>query len=102
MHEAFYNWGNDLARLAKTKTGSEADDLFEQAFEKYRKAVDLGGKCYNLACGYALKRDKDAALTYLAQSLERKEINTDFVIKDDDWKRYVDDVDFNEIINKYK
>ena len=102
MHEAFNSWGSFLTNLAKTKTGREADDLYGQAFEKFWKAVDLGGKCYNLACGYALKRDKDAAFAYLALSLERKEINVDFVINDDDWKRYVDDVDFNEIINKYK
>ena len=101
-HEAFYNWGNYLGALAQTKSGEEADALFRQAFEKYEKAVDLGGRCYNLACGYALKGMKKEALLYLERSLERKEITPSFVLKDEDWKQYLQDKDFMDIINKYQ
>ena len=30
-HEALYNWGNALTAQARTKTGEEADRLFEEA-----------------------------------------------------------------------
>ena len=38
---AFYNWGNALSEQAKTKSEAEADRLFEQACEKYSKAVEI-------------------------------------------------------------
>ncbi len=37
----FYNWGTALGSLANTKKGKEAEDLFNQAFEKYQKAVEI-------------------------------------------------------------
>ena len=40
-HEAFGGWGNALLEKALNKTGEEADDLFAQAGEKYRKAVEI-------------------------------------------------------------
>jgi tetratricopeptide (TPR) repeat protein len=41
FHEAYYNWGADLGDLAKTKTGDEAEVLYNEAFEKYRQAVSI-------------------------------------------------------------
>jgi tetratricopeptide (TPR) repeat protein len=41
MHEAYYNWGTDLGKLAQTKTGDEADALYREAFEKYQQAVTI-------------------------------------------------------------
>ena len=78
----------DLAYLLKeakkrnqpqlAKTGQESEDLFSQSFAKYQKAVELGGSCYNLACWYALRKNKDNALLWLEESLKRQEITTDF------------------------
>jgi tetratricopeptide (TPR) repeat protein len=87
--------------LAKNKSEKEAEDLFKLAFEKYQKAIDLGGKKYNFACAHALIGNKDEALRYLEQSLERRETSTDFVLGDGDWKLYILDVDFERIIKKY-
>ncbi|MDM8568675.1 SIR2 family protein [Thiotrichales bacterium HSG1] len=101
-HEAFNNWGNYLLYLAKTKSGSEAESLYNQAKEKCKKCVDLGGKCYNLACTYALTADKENALFYLNQSLENGEYSTEFVQNDEDWKKYLEDKDFKEIVNRYR
>jgi tetratricopeptide (TPR) repeat protein len=100
-HEALYNWGTDLGNLAKTKAGKEAEDLYHQSFEKYQKAFELGGKCYNLACFYAIKDNKQDALFYLDLSLKKKEISTSFVQSDEDWTNFLQDKDFIEIMNKY-
>lgn len=37
--EAFCNWGTALSDLAKTKSGSEAEDLYKEAIEKYQEAI---------------------------------------------------------------
>ncbi|MBT1711776.1 tetratricopeptide repeat protein [Fulvivirgaceae bacterium PWU5] len=41
LHEAFYNCGNALGNSAKTKTGSEAEALYHQAFDKYQQAIQI-------------------------------------------------------------
>ena len=99
--DVFSNWGNALGRLGNTKTGEEAEALYQQVFEKYKTAYDLGGSSYNLACGYALKADKENALFYLDNSLKKKQISTEFVLDDEDWKSYLEDEGFNKIINLY-
>ena len=37
--EAYNNWGNALFELAKTKSESEAKELYKEAFEKYKLAT---------------------------------------------------------------
>ena len=37
--EAYYNWGNALDDLAKTKSGNEAEELYKEAFDKYEQAT---------------------------------------------------------------
>ena len=64
--------------------------------------MDLGGYCYNLACSYALLGNKEEALRYLEQSLEQKEVDTDFIITDEDWAQYLQDEDFEKIVDRYK
>ncbi|MGH9720385.1 MAG: TPR end-of-group domain-containing protein, partial [Bryobacteraceae bacterium] len=41
FHAAFGNWGAALSEHAKTKTGDEADRLFEEAGGKYAEALRL-------------------------------------------------------------
>jgi len=104
-HEIYYNWGTDLGNMAQTQTGGEAEALHRLALEKFQKAVGFGGKCYNLACSYALMQDKDNALLYLNRSLENKEENKEenieFVTADTDWAGFLDDEDFKTVINRY-
>lgn len=76
--------------------------MYEKAFDKYKKAVEYGGRSYNLACMYALKKEKENALTYLNISLSKTEINVDFVEKDEDWKEYFEDIDFIKLLDTYK
>lgn len=49
-----------------------------------------------------MKAEKVEALRILELCFSKKEIEIDFVLKDDDWKEFLDDVDFINIINKYK
>ena len=44
--EAFCNWGTALSDLAKTKSGSEAEEDYNNAFKKYQKAIDYKSDDY--------------------------------------------------------
>ena len=100
--EAYNNWGNALFELAKTKSESEAKELYKEACEKYNLAIKHGGKSYNLACLYAIRNQKAEALKYLEQTLSRKEITIDFVEQDEDWKNLRNDPDFQHLLSRYK
>ena len=102
IHDAFNNWGNYLGNLAKTKEGKEAEELYNQAFEKLEKGIKLGGSGYNLSCIHALKSDKGNALSYLNKSLKLGEINVEFVRDDEDWKSYLEDEDFINVLKRYE
>jgi TPR repeat protein len=91
--------GAHLAALAKD--GDEAEALFKQAFDKYQQADEQGGRCYNLACLYAIRDERNKALHYLDLSLSKQEISTSFVVVDEDWNEYLLDDDFKKIIDKY-
>ncbi|WGK69510.1 SIR2 family protein [Candidatus Haliotispira prima] len=99
---AFTNWGANLIYLAKTKTGKEAESLYKKAFATFRQAVELGGKYYNLSCLYAVTGDKENALHYLELSLEQKKMTVDFVEKDEDWSKYLQDKDWKDLLEKYR
>jgi len=43
---AFCNWGTALSDLAKTKSGSEAEEDYNNAFKKYQKAIDYKSDYY--------------------------------------------------------
>jgi tetratricopeptide (TPR) repeat protein len=100
-HEVLNNWGANLAALAKTKDGDEAEALFKQAFDKYQQADEQGGHCYNLACLYAIRDERNKALRYLDLSLSKQEISTSVVVSDEDWNEYLLDDDFKKTIDKY-
>ncbi len=101
-HDAYNNWGTSFGKLAQTKEGKEAEELLIEALEKSKKAFELGGHCYNLACVYALLKNKTDALFYLDMSLSKKEISVVSVENDDDWESLKDDTDFKNILEKYR
>ena len=37
----YSDWGTSLGNLAKTKEGTEAEELYHQAFEKYQRAIEI-------------------------------------------------------------
>ena len=100
--EAYNNWGVALIRLAQSKSGIEAENLYDEAVEKYQQAINNGGDVYNLACLYAIRNKKEEALKHLEYSLERGENPIDFVEKATDWDGLRDDSDFKNLLSRYK
>lgn len=100
--DALYNWGNSLIALAKMKSGKAAKEMIHQAFEKCQQAYQLGSDSYNLACCYALMKNRREALLYLEMSLNDNEVDISFVKEDSDWEEYLMDEDFILILEKYK
>lgn len=88
-----------LVEYAKFKNDNSY--LFE-AVEVMKKGEKLGADIYDLACAYALLKNKAEALSYLDKSLIRQEQTVEFILDDDDWTEYLDDADFKAIIAKYK
>jgi hypothetical protein len=58
----------------------------------------MRGEVYNLACAYALEKNKEKALQYLKESLEKKQISNNHVIEDLDWQYYLEDTDFIALV----
>lgn len=101
-NQVYNNWSICLMNLAQAKEGQDAEELYQQSLDKCFKALDLGGKCYNLACLYAIKDNIKEALHYLDLSLSKEEISVKFVEKDNDWKNYLSNPEFIEILNRYR
>lgn len=101
LASVYFGWGYTLGKLADSKSDEEAEALYRLAFEKYRKAIDMSSSSYNLACLYAIKRDKENALKYLGESLANKDLEVTFVKDDRDWQYYIEDEDFLELLSNY-
>jgi tetratricopeptide (TPR) repeat protein len=74
--------------------------VYREAFERYQRAIELGGKCYNLACLYARRSEKEQALEYLERSLANKEFTAAYVKQDTLWKAYLADNDFIALLRR--
>src|SRR4030042_3061262 len=76
--KAYNNWGTDLGKLARTKSGADAEKLYLQAFEKYSKAIEIKpddeGAYYNWGTDLGkladIKSGADAEKLYL-QAFEK-------------------------------
>jgi tetratricopeptide (TPR) repeat protein len=70
------NEGVALNDLAKKKDGKEADDLYNQSFEKLIKAEKIkgGAGMYNIACLYSLKGNVNESLAWLEKCLKNNSI----------------------------
>jgi hypothetical protein len=98
QYESWSSWGVTLGNFAATKDGDEAKSLYAKGIDKLHLANKLSGKCYNLACVYALQSSKIDALKYLEISLNNNEISKEFVLSDEDWLGLYDDADFKSIL----
>ncbi|PHR70057.1 MAG: hypothetical protein COA67_09010 [Lutibacter sp.] len=94
----YYNYGTAILDLAKLTLDKE---MFKKSMLFLEKGYKLGGEGYNLACAYAMMKDKENALKYLQESLEEEQITTAKVLADDDWKEYLEDKDFIKIIESH-
>ena len=41
LSDLYFNWGNALGNLAEAKEGKEAEELYNQAFDRFQKAIDM-------------------------------------------------------------
>ena len=98
----YYNWGNFLLDLIKVDGIENADPkMMEEAMEKLKKGVDLGGSAYNLACLYAILDNKKEAFEYLKTSLENKDIDFEYVETDPDWDQLRSEKEYEELKELY-
>ena len=97
----YFNWGCALLNLAKQK-GDEVSLI--KAEEILQKGVALGGQVYNLACLFAIRKDKTNALAYLEKSLIKREVSIKFIDDDDDddWKDFKTDMNFINLLDKFR
>jgi tetratricopeptide (TPR) repeat protein len=97
---AFNNWGIALYDLANISQ----DDNFHENFKEYVSTYNKikNAPSYPLARIYAFLKDKKNALYYLEKSLENKQIDIGFVLRDKAWVAYSDDEEFQSLMSKYK
>jgi hypothetical protein len=95
---AYANWASGLIILAQLKTGNEKQMYLKLALEKSKLCKDLGGNGYNLACCYALLKQKGYAFINLKESLEKREITLSHVQQDTDWDDLRTEPEYLELI----
>ena len=98
---SYDGWCYALLQIAVRENDDQKNQTILQAIEKAKKGVELGGPKYNLACAYALLNDKKNALKILKEVLSNKEIPSSDILIDSDWKKYLEDEDFINLISNY-
>ena len=63
----YFSWGTTLGKLAKTKGEKEAEELYNQAFDKYQKAIEIKPDKYQALYNWGID------LGNLAKTKEGKE-----------------------------
>ena len=92
-HVVYYNWGTALLELVRSKKGQQTEKLFDQAIEKFQKAIkikpdysDAYGNWGTALTGLAKLKDGPQAEELLNQAIEKYESATN--IKPDNHKVY--------------
>lgn len=93
------NFANTLIQLGKLLNNSK---YFKTALSISQRGYLLDGNPYNLSCSHALLSDKENALKYLKETLDKEFLTIEHINKDDDWEAYRKDEDFINLINQYK
>ena len=91
-----YNWGTALLNLAKTKQGKEAEELFKQSFEKFKKATEIKKDKYEAFYNWGI------ALSDLAETKQGKEAEELFKQSFEKFKKATEiKKDFHEAFNNW-
>lgn len=96
-HEAYNNWASVERILEKNNDKKSLINIEEL----YKKSIKYGGAKYNLACLYSIQNKKEEAFEILNEILKNNEITKSHILEDEDWKHYLEDEEFLNIINKY-
>lgn len=90
---AWVNKGKGLIKLKR----------YDESLEAHKKAVeidsDIAVAWFNIACIYAIKKDKKNMLINLAKAVELDPKLKEEAKKDEDFKGYLEDKDFQKITN---
>ena len=77
------------------------DERYDEAIEAFRKAIDAGYReeaaSYNIACGYALKGDRDKAFEWLKKASEAGFDVASYLERDDDLDNLKSDPRWREL-----
>lgn len=87
--------------IAFSENEYEKAAILNEAEKNLEKASKLDGLHYNIACLYALQGKKEKALEALEKSLSKKQQTPNFIQNDADWKSYLTDPAFLDLLNKY-
>jgi tetratricopeptide (TPR) repeat protein len=99
------NEGVALNDIANMKEGKEADDLFNQSFEKLIKAEKIkgGAGTYNIACLYSLKGNVNESLAWLEKCLKNNSIpSRSHILADSDLDNIKNKDEFLTLIAIYR
>lgn len=100
-NKSVYNsWGTALLNMSYLD-GINKQEVLQKAKSICEKGYSLSQNPYNLACTYALIGDRENALKYLHESLEKGFITVNHVENDRDWTNYKSDLDFIDLLNSY-
>jgi tetratricopeptide (TPR) repeat protein len=99
--EILNNLGTALIHLSYLDD-KKRDFLLKQAKEISKKKYSLDDDPYNLSCSYALLGEKENALKYLKETLNKKSVELSHIEADKDWNRYKADNDFINLLNEYR
>jgi beta-lactamase regulating signal transducer with metallopeptidase domain/tetratricopeptide (TPR) repeat protein len=79
---------------------------YDQAIAEFKKAAELGYKTdtakYNIACGYAQKKQNDAALQYLEQAIQEGFNSFEHLRRDSDLDPLRKDPRFKALVAQYR
>ncbi|PPK74360.1 import receptor subunit TOM20-like [Methylobacter tundripaludum] len=80
----YFNWGTDIGSLTDTKSGDEAEALYQQAFDKFHKTIEIkpndGDAFYNWGTyllNLANTKSDDQAEALYRQAIEKFSMATD-------------------------
>ncbi|WP_281979746.1 tetratricopeptide repeat protein [Tenacibaculum mesophilum] len=91
-----------LFNIINPQNNYEKEKIIQEALKHATKAYELGDSAYNLSCTYALLNDKEKALKYLTESLDKNQIQKTHVLEDKDWENYKEAPEFLALLKNYE
>ncbi|MBO6185601.1 MAG: hypothetical protein J6O88_13085 [Chryseobacterium sp.] len=94
-------WVVGLMRYSNILNFDDSIKVLLEALEKSEKNYLLGANPYNLSCIYSMLGDKENALKYLKETLEKELIQIEYINDDNDWDNFKNDPDFINLLSIY-
>ncbi|MCC7454401.1 MAG: SIR2 family protein [Crocinitomix sp.] len=96
FHEAYNNWGVELANLADTKNGKESEELCHKSIEKFKNSIEINKNNHLAYNNWAVRLGK------LAQQKERTDADNLYQEAFEKYQLAIDiKSDYNEALNNW-